>query len=98
MASLLSMLVASEPASPALPLPSSEDFNHRSQERSDLLQRLDAVLQGDLVSRYFWAACQVCDMDRLKSLVDAASIDKHVINLYGYNTAQMLSYCTLNTL
>ncbi len=47
-----------------------EDFNVPSPERVALLERLQTAMGG--APPYFWAACQVCDLQALEKLVEHA--------------------------
>ena len=44
-----------------------EDFNVPSPERVALLKRLQEIM-GD-VTPHFWAACQICDLSALQTII-----------------------------
>jgi hypothetical protein len=53
-------------------LPSPEDYNERTPERTDLLTRLQSHLKVDRITSTFWACCQLCDTECLEYLVESA--------------------------
>jgi hypothetical protein len=50
-----------------------EDFNIPSAERVALLERLQGAIGG--APPHFWAACQICDLKALETLIDVAHIE-----------------------
>ena len=50
--------------------PGSEDFNERSQTRTELLARIKGILNKD-VPPTLWACCQLADISCLEKLVRA---------------------------
>ena len=72
-----------------------EDFNLPSQERLSLLKRLQGSL-GD-VPPHFWAACHLCDLQRLESLVQSAEFDPIIVRVAAGQTYSMIKSCKLNT-
>ena len=61
-------MASSQQPQPSLATPSDEDYNEPSQERQEVLQRLQNAI-GDVPVR-FWAACHVCDLGELVNLTE----------------------------
>ena len=68
-----------------------EDFNIPSAERVALLERLQEAIGG--APPYFWAACQVCDVTALKTLVEVARINPAIVRVLAGQTRTMAQYC-----
>jgi hypothetical protein len=68
-----------------------EDFNIPSTERVALLERLQEAMGG--APPYFWAACQVCDLKALESLVEHACINPAVARIVAESTLKMILHC-----
>jgi hypothetical protein len=71
-----------------------EDFNQPSLERIDVLKRLEKAI-GD-VTPHFWAACQICDLDKLNRFLQIADPDVYVW-LFSSHISQMVRYCKSNS-
>jgi hypothetical protein len=54
--------------------PGSEDFNERSQIRTELLTRINSILKTD-VPPTFWACCQLADISCLEKLILNPQLD-----------------------
>jgi hypothetical protein len=50
--------------------PTAEDFNQPTAERVAILKRLEEAMGS--VAPHFWAACQVCDIQKLDQFVEFA--------------------------
>lgn len=68
-----------------------EDFNLPTLERTALLGRLHESI-GD-VPPHFWAACQICDLDALKSLVNCGREYPNILSGLTLQTSTMAHYC-----
>ena len=68
-----------------------EDFNLPSPERVALLKSLQDSIGN--VPPHFWAACQICDIDALKTLVDCGRQFPRILLELTYNTYTMVQYC-----
>jgi len=68
-----------------------EDFNIPSAERVALLERLQEAIDG--VTPYFWAACQICDLKALESLVEVACISPAIVRILAGQTHTMVLHC-----
>jgi hypothetical protein len=71
-----------------------EDFNQPSLERIDLLKRLEEAV-GD-VTPHFWAACQICDLNKLDILLQIYKPDVF-IQAFSSQISQMVRYCKSNS-
>ena len=71
-----------------------EDFNLPSPERVKLLELLRHSI-GD-VPPHFWAACQICDLDALKNLVNCGREYPNVPTALTLQTYTMAHYCKRN--
>ena len=69
-----------------------EDFNQPSSERIDLLKRLEEAI-GD-VTPHFWAACQICDLDKLNGFLQVPTT-KVYVQAFSSQISQMVRYCKL---
>jgi hypothetical protein len=67
-----------------------EDFNEPSPERINLLKRLDEVFGP--VAPQFWAACQICDLNKLQSLL---SLPESAAEGFGIIFNKSVRYCKL---
>jgi hypothetical protein len=65
-----------------------EDFN---AERVALLERLQEAMGG--APPYFWAACQICDLQALEDLVEHARIYPAKARNVATITVQMVLHC-----
>jgi hypothetical protein len=74
-------------------LPSSEDYNERTPERTDLLTRLKSHLEVDYIPSTFWACCQLSDTERLKYLVELAETNPHNVLAYRQPAFSIPSLC-----
>jgi hypothetical protein len=70
-----------------------EDFNQPSPERIDLLKRLEEAI-GD-VTPHFWAACQICDLNKLNGFLQVPNPDVYV-QAFSSQISQMVRYCKSN--
>jgi hypothetical protein len=68
-----------------------EDFNIPSAERVALLERLQEAMGG--APPYFWAACQICDLKALESLVEHARIYPAKARIVAGQTYTMVLHC-----
>jgi hypothetical protein len=55
-----------------------ENFNHPSQERTVLLERLHNAIHAD-VPVHFWAACHFCDIDIMTHLTNTVERDSNIV-------------------
>lgn len=69
-----------------------EDFNQPSDTRKEPPHRLQALLLAD-VSPHFWAACHLCDMQRLALLVQTAELNRDVVLVAAADTYSMVESC-----
>ncbi|KAE8446027.1 hypothetical protein EG329_012666 [Mollisiaceae sp. DMI_Dod_QoI] len=70
-----------------------EDFNQPSPERIGLLNSLHQAI-GD-VPRYFWALCQVCDLQALENLIEHARISPGAVRIIAaHATDTIVRYWT----
>lgn len=83
-----------DPPQQARPEPTAEEFNQPSEERVQLLQQLQSEL-GD-VPKYYWAACQVCDIEQLKILVQISQLNSNVLFVATHCARDMMTTCALN--
>ncbi len=67
-----------------------EDFNQPSPERIDLLKRLEEAI-GD-VTPHFWAACQICALDKLEGFLQVPKPDVY-IQAVSSQISQIVRYC-----
>jgi hypothetical protein len=73
--------------------PSSEDYNKRILERTELLTRLKSLLEHADVSPAFWACCQLADMKRLESLVSVAKENNDLVSIHDELATGMIKRC-----
>jgi hypothetical protein len=79
----------------AIPSPNTdEDYNQPSQERQEVLQRLQNAI-GD-VPVCFWAVCHVCDLGQLTHLATIADMAPNLIRMLAGGTRAMVAKCKLN--
>ena len=78
------------------PLITDEDCNLPSQERLSLLERLQVSL-GDVPPR-FWAACHLCDLQKLALLVQTAELNPDAIYIVVGQTYTMVANCKMSTI
>jgi hypothetical protein len=71
-----------------------EDFNLPSTERTILLKSLQETI-GD-VPPYFWAICQVCDLQALEKLIEIARISPAIVRIFATQAYTMVLYCKWN--
>jgi hypothetical protein len=69
----------------------TEDFNLPSPKRVELLNELQTAIGP--MPKYFWAACQVCELSKLQEWIDIASISPSVVRLCAERTRPMVRYC-----
>jgi hypothetical protein len=69
-----------------------EDFNVPTPERVALLESLQESI-GD-IPPHFWAACQICDLDALKTLVNCGREYPNILSGITSQTCHMAHYCT----
>ncbi|KAF7946224.1 hypothetical protein EAE96_009226 [Botrytis aclada] len=69
-----------------------EDFNIPSNERIVLLKALQEEI-GD-VPLYFWAFCQVCDLQALPKLIDVARISPAIVRILATQAFTAILYWT----
>jgi hypothetical protein len=69
-----------------------EDFNLPTDERKTLLDRLQEAMGGD-VPIYFWAACQICDIQSVEKLIQVACISPPMAFMIAAQTRTMVNYC-----
>jgi hypothetical protein len=86
-------MASSQQPQPLLATPSDEDYNQPSQERQEVLQRLQNAI-GD-VPACFWAACHVCDLGELTKLASIVKIKPSVIRMLARDTLVMVAKCEL---
>jgi hypothetical protein len=96
--------VASEDEGPksdhAMPPPrrqDPEDYNIRSDERTQLLSAIKHYLPEG-ASLTFWAGCQLADIQKLKNLLQIAEIDGHVIDYEDAISQDLPLICKLTDL
>ena len=72
--------------------PTTEDFNQPTTQRIALLKRLEEAIGS--VDPHFWAACQVCHIQKLAQFVELAQ-DKGpgVARIVAAQTQPMIKYC-----
>jgi hypothetical protein len=68
-----------------------EDFNIPSSERVALLERLQEAIGG--APQYFWAACQICDLETLGGLAEFARIYPEKARIIAGQTYTMILHC-----
>jgi hypothetical protein len=68
-----------------------EDFNLPSPERVALLERLQKEIGS--VPKYFWAACQICDLKALEKLIEVARISPAIVRVLAGQMCTMVLYC-----
>jgi hypothetical protein len=74
-------------------LPSPEDYNERTPERTDLLTRLKSHLKVDHITSTFWACCQLCDTECLEYLVESAETRPNNVLAYDASLSTIPSLC-----
>jgi hypothetical protein len=73
---------------------SDEDYNEPSQERVELLQRLQNAIGA--VPVCFWATCHVCDLGELAKLANIAEMKPSIIRMLARDTFSiMVGKCEL---
>jgi hypothetical protein len=93
-------MAVNSPPKDQVPLPSpqptnEEDYNVPSTRRVDLLLKLHKHLKAQAVPAYFWAACQICDMEMLEEFIKTRSMD--VLQTSFMTGPSMIHACKLNT-
>lgn len=78
------------------PLFTDEDCNLPSQERFNLLERLQISL-GD-IPPHFWAACHLCDVQKLALLVQTAELNPNIVCIAAGQTYTMVANCKMSTI
>jgi len=73
-----------------------EDCNLPSQERLNLLERLQISL-GD-IPPHFWAACHLCDVQKLALLVQTAELNPNIVCITAGQTYTMVANCKMSTI
>ncbi|KAG4439054.1 hypothetical protein IFR05_005445 [Cadophora sp. M221] len=73
-----------------------EDFNLPSRERTDLLKRLQDAISNN-VPPYFWAMCQVCDLEALERFVAIAQISPPMVRSFTAQAYTMVLHWTQST-
>jgi hypothetical protein len=68
-----------------------EDFNLPSSERVALLEGLQESIGH--VTPHFWAACQICDLNALKNLVNCGREYPNILSGLTLQTYTMANYC-----
>jgi len=68
-----------------------EDFNQPSPERVALLEHLQESI-GD-VPPHFWAACQICDLNALKTFISCGREYPNILSGLTLQTYIMAHYC-----
>jgi hypothetical protein len=71
-----------------------EDFNLPSPERTILLNSLQEAI-GD-IPPYFWAICQVCDLQALEKLIKIARISPEIVRIFATQAYTIVLYCKWN--
>ncbi len=71
-----------------------EDYNEPSVERQEILNRLHEAL-GE-VPKHFWAACHVCDVQRLCQLAEVAVTFPSLVRTMASRTTEMIDQCELS--
>jgi hypothetical protein len=70
---------------------SMEDFNVPSTERVALLKRLQEAIGG--APPYFWAACQICDLQALEELIEFARMYPLAARIVAGQAHKMILHC-----
>jgi hypothetical protein len=78
------------------PLFTDEYCNLPSQERLNLLERLQISLGH--IPPHFWAACHLCDLQKLALLVQTADLNPNIVCIAAGQTYKMVANCKLNTI
>ena len=73
-----------------------EDCNLPSPERLNLLERLQVSL-GD-IPPHFWAACHLCDVQKLALLVQTAELNPNIVSIAAGQTYTMVANCKMSML
>jgi hypothetical protein len=72
--------------------PAVEDFNEPTTQRVALLKRLEEEMGN--VAPHFWAACQVCDIQKLAQFVEFAYHQgPRMARMVAAQTQPMIKYC-----
>src|SRR5277367_4975488 len=87
------LLSSSGPSHALSTLPSPEDYNERTPERTDLLTRLKNHLKVDHITSTFWACCQLCDTECLEYLVESAETRPNNVLAYDVSLSTIPSLC-----
>lgn len=72
-----------------------EDFNVPSPARIALLERLQGAMGG--APKYFWAACQICDLEALAKFIDYACKYPARARIVAGQTHTMVLHCKQNS-
>jgi len=75
-----------------------EDYNIRSEERTQLLTDLKAAMKNSPVTPAFWACCQLYNKSTLTVLVQMARFNPATISLYIEDSSLIPSLCELPAL
>lgn len=88
------------PSSAPAPLPTSEEFNELSSERTELLGRLQTLLGQDSLPKHFVAALFFCDIHQLEKLVGVAEDEMfpNLIISFLNRPQEMMKACKLKSL
>ena len=75
-----------------------EDYNIRSEERTQLLTDLEAAMNDSPVTPAFWACCQLCNKSTLRVLVQDALFNPDMMSPYIQDSSLIPSLCELPAL
>ncbi|KAH7355110.1 hypothetical protein BKA65DRAFT_234125 [Rhexocercosporidium sp. MPI-PUGE-AT-0058] len=71
-----------------------EDFNLPSTERTNLLKNLQEAMSDAPVPPYFWAMCQVCELQALEKFIKIARISPPIFRSFTAQAYSMILYWT----
>jgi hypothetical protein len=87
------LLGSSGPSHALSTLPSPEDYNERTPERTNLLTCLKSHLKVDHITSTFWACCQLCDTECLEYLVKTAEMRPNNVLAYVVSLSTIPLLC-----
>lgn len=73
------------------PIAENEDYNLQSAERAAILKKLNDLI-GHPVSRHFWAAAQLCDIEKLAEML---SWDEEQASIFSGTFKREIGLCKL---
>jgi hypothetical protein len=72
--------------------PTAEDFNEPTAQRVAILKRLEEAIGS--VAPHFWAACQVCHIQKLAQFVEFSHREgPGMARIVAAQTQPMIKYC-----